>query len=106
MARLINRLNDRKVKTITRKGAHPDGGGLYPLVDGSRRYWFFRYMKNGKDRQYGIGAAHTWDLAEARKKARELRQAISDGRASLSRGCRRQRDDDIRCLPRCLHRCS
>lgn len=85
MARVINKLSARQVATLKTEGMHSDGGGLYLRIADGNRYWVFRYASRitGKDRQLGIGPTHTWDLAQAREKARQYRQMLSDGRDPL-----------------------
>jgi integrase len=62
----------------------PDGGNLYLQVtrgkrDSIRRSWVFRYELDGRRHDLGLGPIHTLDLAEARLKARTLRQQLLDG---------------------------
>jgi hypothetical protein len=61
-----------------------DGGNLLLQVsigkDGNvRRSWTFRFELHGHRREMGLGALHTVSLAEARNKARSLRQQLLDG---------------------------
>jgi integrase len=63
-----------------------DGLGLYLQVSRDRvhgdrvyRSWTFRYEIAGKRRELGLGGTHTISLAEARDKARTLRQQLLDG---------------------------
>ena len=91
MARLINRLSDRRAQTVKDPGMHPDGGGLYLRVtvgnDGTvNRYWVFRYAsrdpsesRHGKDRQLGLGPLNTVSLAEAREAAGKYRKQLRMG---------------------------
>src|SRR6516225_2145399 len=44
-----------------------------------RRSWVFRYERNGRRRDVGLGPLRHLDLAEARKQARKKRQQILDG---------------------------
>jgi integrase len=58
-----------------------DGGNLYLQctlgADGSvRRSWLFRYERDGRRREMGLGPLHTIGLGEARDKARSLRQQL------------------------------
>jgi len=53
-----------------------DGAGLY-LKDGSS--WIFRYQRNGKKRDHGLGPARDIGLAEARRLAAEARRLLIDG---------------------------
>jgi len=64
-----------------------DGGGLYLHVhrgsDGAsvHRSWIFRYVSpaTGKTRDFGLGSADDYGLAEARGRALELRKRVRDG---------------------------
>jgi integrase len=71
---------DRRVAML------PDGGNLYLQVsrdtehtDRIRRSWVFRYELDGRRHDYGLGPLHTLDLADARQKAKTLRQQLLDG---------------------------
>jgi integrase len=94
MARLIGRLNARKVKNAKpgkdRRGKDrraaliADGGNLFLQVstgtDGHiRRSWVFQYELHGKRGWMGLGPLHTFSLHEARDKAKQLRQQVKDG---------------------------
>ena len=67
-------------------GRHADGGGLYLAVspNGVGRSWVFRSRRAGKLRELGLGSLRDRGLAEARRKARELREAFLDGRDPLA----------------------
>lgn len=93
MARTLNRLTDRKIKTA-RAGMYADGGGLWLQVSGDdkslNRSWIFRFAtgeaiigKNGKrrsrERQMGLGSLDTVTLAEARERATECRKMRERG---------------------------
>jgi integrase len=61
-----------------------DGGNLWlqcTFGEGGhvRRNWTFRFQLHGMRREMGLGAVHTVSLAEARDKARALRQQLLDG---------------------------
>jgi integrase len=60
-----------------------DGAGLYLQAtlgkDGVNKNWIFRYELDRVRHDMGIGPLHTIGLADARRKARELRQQILDG---------------------------
>lgn len=80
MAKLINKLSALKIASIKKVGWHGDGGGLWLQVTATgSRSWIFRFTKDGKQRVLGLGATHTITLAEAREKARRLRQQLLDG---------------------------
>lgn len=80
MAREVNKLNARKVATITTPGRHADGCGLYLVVDpsGAKR-WAFIATIRGKRRELGLGGISGLSLADAREKAQEMRRAIASG---------------------------
>lgn len=62
-------------------GLHADGDNLYLLVrnEGRARSWVFRYKVGGKTYQIGLGSFADRPLAEARKLAFELRNALANG---------------------------
>lgn len=78
--RQLNKLSPRAVETKKTPGRFGDGGGLYLQIarDGSRS-WIFRFMLNGRAREMGLGATHTFSLAEAREKAHACRKSVKDG---------------------------
>jgi len=88
MPRKLERaLSPMRVKTAP-VGMHADGGCLYLQVtqgkNGLNRSWVFRYGTKGPNgktvyREHGLGSLATLSLAEARDKARALRQARLDG---------------------------
>jgi integrase len=86
----------RKIELLTEKqvrNAKPDkgkfvkrlldGAGLYLQAtagkDGVNRNWILRYELDGARHDMGIGPLHTVGLAEARRRARDLRLQILDG---------------------------
>ena len=87
----IKRLTAREVQTAKppadRNAAMlPDGGNLYLQITRSekdpghiRRSWVFRYELDGRRHDLGLGPLHTLDLADARAKAKTLRQQLLDG---------------------------
>jgi integrase len=63
-----------------------DGGNLWLQVSHDpehskaiRRSWVFRYELDGVRHDLGLGPVHTLDLADAREKAKTLRQQLLDG---------------------------
>ena len=78
---LRNKLNAKKVATLTKPNAYSDGGGLYLRVRKSgTKSWFYIYMIDGKRREIGLGSALDVSLADARKKASDLRAIQLAGR--------------------------
>ena len=80
MARKINRLNARAVATITKRGRHADGAGLYLSIspNGGRR-WVFLYRWQGKPTEIGFGSARDVTLARARELAAQARAKLAEG---------------------------
>jgi integrase len=86
--RIVGRLTSRRVNTARPKAGRQaliigDGGGLWLQItrgegDHLRRSWTFRYEIDGRRREMGLGALHTFSLAEARARAKALRQQLVD----------------------------
>lgn len=80
MAREIDRLSARRVKTLTAPGRHADGGGLYLVIDASgAKRWVMLYRVPGKRREMGLGSVLSVPLARARELAAEARALIAAG---------------------------
>jgi integrase len=79
MARRVHRLSPLRIKTLG-PGFHADGLNLYlQVTDTGARSWIFRYGRNGKTTDVGLGSIHTTSLAEARDLAHEARRLLRDG---------------------------
>jgi hypothetical protein len=80
-ARRLNQLTAREVASA-KDGSHADGGGLYLRVqDGRRRRsWVFRFTRNGKTTETGLGSAATVTLTKAREEAKRLREMVDAGK--------------------------
>jgi integrase len=79
MARRIHRLSPLKIKKLG-PGLWADGLNLYlQVTDTGARSWIFRYSRDGKTTDLGLGSIHTTSLAEARDLAHELRRLLRDG---------------------------
>jgi integrase len=76
--RRLNKLTAREVAGA-KDGSHSDGGGLYLRVQdgGRRRSWVFRFTRNGKTSEMGLGRV---TLAMAREEAKRLREMIAEGK--------------------------
>ena len=80
MARTINRLISAFVNKATKQGRYGDGGGLWLQVSQfGTKAWIFRFLRNGRARQMGLGDINTFSLKEARERARHARQLVADG---------------------------
>ena len=83
----IGRLTMRQVQTARPKGraaVFADGGNLYLQATMGKkgeisRSWIFRYEYFGERHDVGLGPTHTVGLADARAKARAMRQQLLDG---------------------------
>lgn len=65
------------IKAITEPGRYMDGGGLHLHVRGSdRRAWVFRYTRQGKTRDMGLGPYPEVSLSKAREAADEMRSLL------------------------------
>jgi integrase len=80
MVRLSGRLSTLKVTHAREPGMLADGDGLYLQVSrANARSWVFRYFRNGKSREMGLGSLKAVGLAAARLKAAECRGMLADG---------------------------
>jgi len=61
-------------------GKHGDGDSLVlHVITAERRAWLFRYQRNGKRREMGLGGFPAVSLADARDKADGARKLLADG---------------------------
>jgi len=88
MGRTIHRLSARQIAAARPAQGEriflADGGNLHCQVtrgksDAINRSWIFRYELDGQRHDLGLGSLNDLDLAEARAKARSLRQKLLDG---------------------------
>ncbi|MGH7046817.1 MAG: tyrosine-type recombinase/integrase [Stellaceae bacterium] len=80
MARVFKRLTARAAETAKKPGLLADGGGLYLHVSpGGAKSWIFRWKRDGRLRDMGLGPLSTFGLAAARDKATECRRLVYDG---------------------------
>ena len=80
MVRLSGRLSSLNVANAREPGMLADGDGLYLQVTrGNARSWIFRYFRNGKSHEMGLGSLKAVGLAAARLKAAECRGLLADG---------------------------
>lgn len=58
-------------------GRYSDGHGLYLQVKSPTNCsWLYRYERDGRERWMGLGPLHTFSLADARERARAVRQQL------------------------------
>ena len=73
-----------KVRTA-QPGRYGDGKGLYLLVrSADARFWLFRYRRDARIREMGLGSVADVSLAEAREKAADLHRAVKGGADPLT----------------------
>ncbi|MGK5020778.1 tyrosine-type recombinase/integrase [Janthinobacterium sp. LB2P10] len=84
MARTVEKLSALAVSKAKTPGYLGDGAGLYLQISKSgTKSWIFRFTFSGKQREMGLGAAHTIGLGDARVKARECRALLLTGKDPL-----------------------
>ena len=80
VGRSFHKLSAVRVAKCKDPGYLGDGGGLWLQVSPSgTKSWIFRFTLNGRAREMGLGALHTFTLADAREKAAACRRAVHDG---------------------------
>ena len=80
MGSLGGRLSSLKVTHAREPGMLADGAGLYLQISSTNaKSWIFRYFRNGKSREMGLGSLKAVGLAAARLKAAECRGLLADG---------------------------
>jgi len=101
-ARIVGRLKARQVANAKPPRDKdridiPDGGNLLLQVTRGkgghvRRSWCFKYELSGQRHELGLGPTHTIGLAEARDRARAMRQMLLDGLDPLVERRKRQQE--------------
>lgn len=80
MGREVHRLSAKAVEKAKRPGYYCDGGGLYLQVSPSlSKSWIYRYTRQAKTREMGLGSGSVISLAEARGKAADARRLLVEG---------------------------
>ena len=76
----MGKLTSIYIQKTNESGRYGDGGGLYlQISDKAHKSWIFRFMKNKKSREMGLGSLDLVSLAEARVKAAECRKVLLGG---------------------------
>jgi integrase len=76
----MGKLNARAVQGHRTQGRYADGDGLSLIVDkAGRRYWVFRFMRDGRSRTMSLGNADVMTLAEARAAHQGARRLLLAG---------------------------
>jgi integrase len=80
MVRAKKRLTTLSVKSISKPGMHSDGGGLYLHVSSAgAKSWIFRWKRDNRSRDMGLGPAVDVSLAEARELVTDARRTVRQG---------------------------
>jgi integrase len=86
MPRTINRLSARTITATTKPGLIADGGGLYLQTSpAGTKSWIYRFARNGKTRDMGLGPVYTVTLSSAREAAAACRSFVRDGLDPIER---------------------
>ena len=81
MARIIEKLTPMAVSKAKTPGYFGDGAGLWLQVSPSlSKSWLFRFTKDGKAKNMGLGSCATVGLKEAREKAKQARLLLQEGK--------------------------
>ena len=81
----MHRLSSSTVRAAIKPGMYPDGAGLYLLVSPTGgKSWIYRFGRNGRQHEMGLGSLAAFNLAEARERARTQRQLLADGADPLA----------------------
>lgn len=76
----MGKLTVIEIKNLVKPGRYTDGEGLHLHVrTPDRRAWVFRYMRQGKVRDMGLGPFPRITLAAARQKSRDARLIVENG---------------------------
>lgn len=80
MAKITNKLNPQKIKALNEAGYYSDGAGLYLQVSkAGSKSWIFKYTRNGKTREMGLGSLLALPPDAARRLADEARAILASG---------------------------
>lgn len=80
MAKVTNKLTPQKIKALNEAGYYLDGAGLYLQVSKtSSKSWVFKYTRNGKTREMGLGSLLALPPDAARRLADEARVVLASG---------------------------
>lgn len=75
----LNRLSPKTVENTRERGYYPDGGGLYLRVSAAAtKSWVFRYTRDHKTREMGLGSFADVSLKEARELATAARKLLRE----------------------------
>ena len=97
MGREVHRLSAKSLERGRPPGYYCDGGGLYLQVSPTQsESWIFRYTRQGRSREMGLGSARDVTLAQARAKASEARRQLTEGVDPLAAREGRRNEERLR----------
>jgi integrase len=97
MGRAVHRFSAKTLERTMPPGYYCDGGGLYLQVSPTAsRSWIFRYKREGRSREMGMGSARDVSLAQARAKASEARRQLTEGVDPLAAREGRRNEERLR----------
>jgi integrase len=104
----IHRLSSLGVARLKKPGHYCDGGGLYLQVSIARtRSWVYRFRRQGRLREMGLGPLHVMSLADARETAARYRKMVFEGIDPIeARSAERARQHAIAACSRTFNECS
>lgn len=77
----INKLTVMDIKSLSKRGRHSDGGGLYLQISKfGTKSWLFIYKRGNKPISMGLGTPQDVSLAKARQLAAEFRRMLLECR--------------------------
>jgi integrase len=77
MAKSIEQLTEKKIRSFVEPGLYPDGRGLYLQIrHGGAKSWIFRFTRKGRTRDKGLGSLVDVGLMLARSKAAQARALL------------------------------
>lgn len=93
MGRTLNKLSARKVSSLKTPGYHSDGGGLYLQVSSTlSKSWIFKFVRDKKATEVGLGSLVDVSLEHARDKAADYRKLLKQGINPLAEKRKVERD--------------
>ena len=76
----MGRLTATAVRGLRKRGRYSDGDGLaLSVTTHNKRYWTFRWQRDGRERAMTFGNADKVSLADARAKAAQARALLARG---------------------------
>jgi integrase len=92
--RVIGKLSARHVQTLKVPGHYGDGGGLWlQISDFGTKSWVFRFTRNAKTREMGLGPYPDVSLLKARENASDYRAAVREGKDPIEQRNAKNRDE-------------